>query len=108
MPPTPSRLQREQEREQAARDEGRQANEAKFTEFKLGCDSGLAHACTSLGEWYSAMRGDFARAAELYTGPCLDQRHPQACLNLGLILGALLCGWLWEGKNGGARTCLPG
>ena len=90
MPATPSRQQREQEQEKASRDAGRLANESKFTEFRMGCDAGSAHACTSLGEWFSAMRADFPRAAALYTDACVEQRHAQACLNLGMILGAFL------------------
>jgi hypothetical protein len=87
MPATPSRRAREQANEASLREEGRMANEAKFTEFQLGCDAGEAHACTSLGEWYSVMRNDFVRAAELFTQPCLEKRHPQACLSLGMMLG---------------------
>ena len=86
--PTPSRRAREAEAEAASRAAGRAANEQKFTEFRLGCDAGEAHACTSLGEWFVLMRGDFARAAALYTTACLEKRHPQACLNLGTMLGA--------------------
>lgn len=62
-------------------------NEAKYTEFRMGCDAGSADACNSLGEWYALMRQDFRKAVELYTPACLDSKHPQACLNLGLVLG---------------------
>jgi TPR repeat protein len=86
MPTTPSRRARDQESELQSREAGRQANEMKYTEFQLGCSAGEAHACTSLGEWYSVMRSDFVKAAELYTEACLEKRHPQACLNLGMFL----------------------
>jgi TPR repeat protein len=75
--------------ENSARAAGRTENELKSTEFQLGCDAGEAHACTSLGEWFVVMRGDFARAASLYTPACLEKRHGQACYNLGTMLGAL-------------------
>jgi hypothetical protein len=91
MPTTPARQQREQEQESASREAGRVANESKYTEFRMGCDAGSAHACTALGEWWSVMRGDFAKAAELYTGACLEKRYSQACLNLGIFLG-----WWWR------------
>ena len=90
MPPTPSRHQRNSAAEEASREAGRAANEAKYTEFLMGCEAGQAHACTSLGEWWSVMRGDFAKAAELYTEACLEKRHAQACLNLGMFLSAWL------------------
>ncbi len=86
MPSTPSRRARDQETELQSREAGRLANEMKYTEFQLGCSAGEAHACTSLGEWYSVMRSDFVKAAELYTEACLEKRHPQACLNLGMFL----------------------
>ena len=89
MPTTPSRRAREQLNESALREEGRLANEIKFTEFQLGCEAGEAHACTSLGEWYSVMRNDFVRAAELYTQACVEKHYPQACLSLGMILGEI-------------------
>jgi hypothetical protein len=87
MPPTPSRALRDQAVEDASREAGRAANESKFTEFQMGCDAGSPHACTSLGEWWSTMRGDFVKASELYTDACLEKRYSQACLNLGMILG---------------------
>jgi hypothetical protein len=94
MPPTASRRARDAAAENAARAAGRLENEVKSTEFQLGCDAGEAHACTSLGEWFVVMRGDFARAASLYTPACLEKRHGQACFNLGTMLGA----WLARGR----------
>ena len=86
MPVTPARQLRDQERTKAQMDEARQVNELKFTEFRLNCDSGSVGACTSLGEWFELMRGDFVKAAELYTPACFEKKYPQACFDLGNIL----------------------
>jgi hypothetical protein len=87
MPSTPARRLREMEEAEAKREAGRRGNEDKYTEFKLGCDGGQVSACNSLGEWWALMRQDFHAAARLYAPACLAHRYPQACLNLGLILG---------------------
>ncbi len=87
MPATPARHQRDVEANEALREVGRKANEDKYWEFKAGCDEGSPMACTSLGEWWALMRQDFHKAARLYTPACVEKKYPQACLNLGLILG---------------------
>jgi TPR repeat protein len=97
MPATPARRMRELDTAESKREEGRRANEAKYTEFKLGCDEGQVSACNSLGEWWAIMRQDFEAAARLYTPACLESRHPQACLNLGQILGE------GEGEGGAGK-----
>ena len=88
MPVSPSRAARELVAENEAMDAGRAANESKFTEFRMACDTGHPPSCAALGDWWAMMRGDFAQAAELYTPACLEHKWPQACLNLGQMLGA--------------------
>jgi TPR repeat protein len=80
------------------REAGRAGNEAKYTAFKLGCDAGDVAACNSLGEWWALMRQDYNKAAELYTHACVQARHPQSCLNLGLLLAT---------GRGGVAPSLP-
>jgi TPR repeat protein len=89
MPVTPARQARDVERNEQKRAEGRMQNEAKYTEFRVNCDEGDAGACTSLGEWWAMMRKDFKQAMELYSPMCLERKYPQACLNLGNLLGEL-------------------
>ena len=74
------------ERADTLREEGRSENEAKYTEFRLGCDGGNAAACNSLGEWFALMRQDFATAVGYYRSACFERRYPQACLNYGLVV----------------------
>ncbi len=66
----------------------RTQNEAKYSEFRIHCDSGDAGACTSLGEWWAMMRHDFKQAIDLYRPMCTERGYPQACLNLGKLLGS--------------------
>lgn len=85
---TPARRQRENEKNAAARDEGKQKNEQKYHEFKITCDTtGDPGACHSLGEWWSMMRSDFVKAAEIYEVGCFVKSYPQSCLSLGRMLG---------------------
>lgn len=86
MPYTPARTARELEKQERARDAGRQQNEIKYSEFKINCDEGDPGSCNSLGEWWALMRQDFRQALDLYTTTCLERRYPQACLNLGNML----------------------
>jgi TPR repeat protein len=86
---TPARRLRDLERSEALRDAGRQENELKFTEFRLGCEAGSVEACNSLGEWYALMRQDFHAAMEYYTPGCFSKKYAQSCLNYGLIAGEL-------------------
>lgn len=87
MPSTPARRMRDAEEADAKREAGRKQNEDKYTEFEMGCDAGQVSACNSLGEWWALMRQDFHSAASLYTPACIEHKYPQACLNLGMILG---------------------
>jgi TPR repeat protein len=89
MPVTPARAAREKEKSEQKREEGRLANEAKYSEFKIHCDNGVVGACNALGEWFAMMREDFKQALDLYKPACLEHKHPQACYNMGnlLILG---------------------
>ena len=83
---TPARLARENERRNAANEQSRKENEAKYTAFQMQCDAGSVESCNSLGEWFVLMRGDYKAAAKFYTPACLEKRHPQACLNLGNLI----------------------
>jgi TPR repeat protein len=97
MPATPARAARDASLDDVTRDAGRAANEAKYTEFRMACDEGHAASCVALGEWWAMMRGDFARAADLYGPACLAQPpEPTACLQLGVLLA--------EGRPGVARA----
>lgn len=91
MPATPARRQRDLERSEVVRNEGRVSNEVKFTEFRMGCDAGDVAACNSLGEWYAMMRHDFATAVGFYKPGCFTNRYAQSCLNFGLITGRCRC-----------------
>ena len=86
MPSTPARKLRDSNEVELKREQGRQANEEKYGEFKRGCDEHQPAACTSLGEWWALMRHDFSKAVQYYTPACIDDKYSQACLNLGLIL----------------------
>lgn len=86
MPSTPARKIRDATTVEQQREIGRQANEDKYAEFKRSCDENQPAACTSLGEWWALMRHDFHKAVQYYTPACVEQKYPQACLNLGLIL----------------------
>jgi hypothetical protein len=97
MPVTPARALRDHERAEAQRQAGRLENEAKYTEFRLACEGGDANACCSLGEWFALMRSDFVTARGLYAYSCLERGQPQACLNLGRLLGEVATG----GRGGG-------
>ena len=88
MPATPARQSREREKRTVDMDAKQAAMEGKFTEFSAGCEAGSVGACTSLGEWYSLMRQDFAKAATYYAPACLNSRYPQACWNLGNMLAS--------------------
>ncbi|EWM21891.1 hcp beta-lactamase-like protein [Nannochloropsis gaditana] len=74
--------------------EGLQAIDPEYEErmlaFEMDCDKGKgdAWACHSVGEFLAVVKGDYNKAAKVYTDNCAKYSHPPSCFNLGrLYLG---------------------
>jgi hypothetical protein len=80
---TPARRERERLKADALQ---RKLNEEKYTEFRIACDEGDATACNSLGEWWSALRGDYTKSLAVFRANCDLNKHANSCFNAALQL----------------------
>lgn len=60
--------------------------ESKMVAFEIGCQDGKgeALACHQVGEYYSVVKDDHARAAKTYQLNC-DRGYGPSCFNLGRL-----------------------
>ena len=80
---TPARRERERLKADALQ---RRLNEEKYTEFRVACDEGDPTACNSLGEWWSALRGDYNKSLAVFRANCDMHKHANSCFNAALQL----------------------
>ncbi len=64
--------------------------ESKMVAFEIGCQDGKgeALACHQVGEYYSVVKDDHARAAKTYQLNC-DRGYGPSCFNLGRLFRKL-------------------
>ena len=81
---TPARRKRE---EAKAAEAQRQIDEDKYVGFSVACNNDEPDACHSLAEWFSVLRGDYAKSAGLYSTNCWERGFANSCYNLGILWG---------------------
>lgn len=64
-----------------------EAYETKMVAFESDCNDGKGDptACHHVGEFFSAVKEDYARASKVYESNCRDKGYPASCFNLGRL-----------------------
>ncbi len=61
--------------------------EAKMVAFESDCNDGKGEpsACHHVGEFYSVVKDDHAKAAKIYHDNCFTRNYSASCFNLGRL-----------------------
>lgn len=61
--------------------------EVRMAGFEVDCfdGKGEASACHHVGEFYAAVKEDYARAAKVYSTNCHEKQYGPSCFTLGRL-----------------------